>query len=185
MAVIPQDSFVFSGSLRFNIDPFQEFEDLQIQQILSTVRFFETLKKSSNEESESKLDPKKPGPDSIEMSQFETREANRLMTQTSEEEVNQLELLDWNIEDGGSNLSIGQKQLICIARALIKKPQILLMDEATSNIDEYTDSLIQTVIQKQFRDTTIGTLFCLTPSDHCASAQDGHALRPHFCFGRR
>ena len=81
------------------------------------------------------------------------------MTQTSQEEVNQLKLLDWNIEDGGSNLSVGQKQLICIARALIKKPQILLMDEATSNIDEYTDSLIQTVIQKQFRDTTVGKVW--------------------------
>ena len=51
MAVIPQDSFVFSGSLRFNVDPFQEFGDVQIHQILSTIRFFETLEKSSNEES--------------------------------------------------------------------------------------------------------------------------------------
>jgi ABC-type multidrug transport system fused ATPase/permease subunit len=64
-------------------------------------------------------------------------------------------LMNYQIEEGGKNLSMGQKQLICIARALIKKPKILLMDEATSNIDQLTDQMIQKIIKEKFNDTTI------------------------------
>ena len=69
------------------------------------------------------------------------------------------DLLNYQIEEGGKNLSMGQKQLICIARALIQKPKILLMDEATSNIDQMTDQLIQKIIKEKFDNTTISRLF--------------------------
>lgn len=58
----------------------------------------------------------------------------------------------------GSNLSIGQRQLICIARALVKKPRILLMDEATANIDQKTDSVIQNLIKNTLKNTTVVTI---------------------------
>ena len=64
-------------------------------------------------------------------------------------------MLNYMIEEGGKNLSVGQKQLICIARALIRKPKILLMDEATSNIDQVTDQIIQNIIKTKFTETTI------------------------------
>jgi ATP-binding cassette subfamily C (CFTR/MRP) protein 1 len=55
-------------------------------------------------------------------------------------------------------LSIGQRQLICIARALVKRPKILLMDEATANIDQKTDSVIQNLIKNTLKETTVVTI---------------------------
>lgn len=66
--------------------------------------------------------------------------------------------LNEKIEKNGSNLSVGQKQLICIARALIKNPKILLMDEATANIDEKTDEILQKLIKGVLKDSTILTI---------------------------
>jgi len=62
------------------------------------------------------------------------------------------------IEDGGTNLSVGQRQLICIARAFISKPKLLLMDEATANIDEKTDQAVQGLIKTEFSETTVITI---------------------------
>ena len=66
--------------------------------------------------------------------------------------------LNFEIEDAGKNLSVGEKQLVCIARALLDVPKILLMDEATSNIDQFTDLQIQEVIKHEFKNTTIITI---------------------------
>ena len=62
------------------------------------------------------------------------------------------------IAESGKNLSVGQCQLICIARAILKKGEILLIDEATANTDQKTDELIQAVIADKFRDRTILTI---------------------------
>lgn len=59
------------------------------------------------------------------------------------------------IEDGGSNYSSGQKQLICLARAALAKTKILVLDEATANMDEKTDEMIHNLIDDIFTDCTI------------------------------
>ena len=66
--------------------------------------------------------------------------------------------LNQEIEDGGKNLSSGEKQLICILRAILRKNKIVLMDEATANIDIKTEQTIQKLIQDEFTDSTVLTI---------------------------
>ena len=114
ITIIPQDPCLLEGTLKYNIDPFNQIKGEEIIQILKDIGFDYTE------------------PDD--------------------------KIMDKMIEPGGSNLSVGQKQLVCIARALLRRSKIVVMDEATANIDMNTEQIIQKALKLVLEHSTVITV---------------------------
>jgi len=69
-----------------------------------------------------------------------------------------VQILDEAVNEGGSNFSAGEKQLLCLARAMLANPRLLVLDEATSSVDSTTDEFVQQMLRSQFPNTTLLTI---------------------------
>ena len=118
LAIIPQDPTLFRGTIRSNLDPFNEHSDLEL---------WSALRQADLIDDRAKMDDKVQG---------------RIH-------------LDGIVEEEGLNFSLGQRQLMALARALVRGAQIIVCDEATSSVDMETDQKIQRTIATAFKGKTL------------------------------
>ncbi|KAG5515915.1 hypothetical protein RHGRI_036827 [Rhododendron griersonianum] len=112
LGIIPQSPVLFSGTVRFNLDPFGEHNDADLWEALERAYLKDAIRRNSLG-------------------------------------------LNAEVSEAGENFSVGQRQLLSLARALLRRSKILVLDEATAAVDVRTDALIQKTIREEFKSCTM------------------------------
>jgi ABC-type multidrug transport system fused ATPase/permease subunit len=125
MCIIPQEPTLFESSVRDNVDPLREYTNNEIFDILEELEFFDYL--------------------DIKNKIYLNNNPKNYIKQC----------LNYKIKENGENISLGKKQLLCFARAVLKKSKIIIMDEATATLDQKTQSIILKALEKYFKNCTV------------------------------
>ena len=165
--MIPQDPIMFLGTLRYNLDPFDEHTDERIMELVKKAGLEYLLEgcskqelkekelaekaKAQNEESSdtdsTKLDDEQPKKDTEKKEDEDKKD--------DEKKEDDDKGLNFKVKEEGKNLSVGERQLICIIRAILRCNKIVILDEATANIDVVTEEAIQRLISEEFKGATV------------------------------
>lgn len=142
IAVIPQDPVLFSGTIRSNLDPFEEYDDSRLFEVLEYVGLYSVASMMEKV-------PSRPSFNSLTSLGSDRRPGGRAQP---------IKSLSDEVSEGGTNFSVGQRQLIVIARAMLTGASIVIMDEATASVDADTDARIQRVFRQEFKNATCITV---------------------------